>query len=621
MDYGRLTHALKPDWLKVPPLFGKVAHRLTFRSRHTTAAATGTAVWPVHDLVFNDVLRFVLPTHRRTHLLRFAVVLAALVGLLAYHATRAWLAITASGTSTGEDGDDDRLDWDVPPWIVRCCILDRHHRSDDTVMSSESSSDANTCATNTAAAVPHYVLTTHAWKLRLLLCVVLIEAAALWIFHFHRRVLRQLVWERRAWMDPAVPALRRLPLHAPLRLFSGVAQARRAACVPQLVARNDENSNTIPASSETAAPYTDNVWRMDGLPWMFSFFETAEEGLAAAQQNSTTILKDSKRIPVPSNWTLQGYDKPIYTNMKYPWPCEPPLVPHENPTGLYQLEFELPAQWREENFDACHFFIAFHGVESAYYVYLNGQFVGFSKDSRLPAEFDVTSTLNGSGSKTKQFLQVVVLRWSDGSYVEDQDQWWMAGIHRSVELVRRPAGADVTDFAVQADASGHLQCHVESRRQSPRDGAVRRRISVELYDDEQIDADGDAWKQGQCTWSAVHEITDDDDDGQTMIQSCTLSGDVPSPRLWTAETPNLYTLVVVLEVSDDDNDNHNDNNWRVAQAESCRVGFRTVDIHDGVVHVNGQRITVCGMNRHEHDPDHGKVVSLERMKQDICLLK
>jgi len=191
----------------------------------------------------------------------------------------------------------------------------------------------------------------------------------------------------------------------------------------------------------------------------------------------------------------------------------------------------------------------------------------------------------------------------------------MAGIHRSVELIRRPAGADIVDYTVQADASGHITCHVECRRPT-RDphGRRPRRIVAQLYDDQPLDADGDAWKKGTCVWTASHELNDSN---HFSTINCNLSGDVAADhlRLWSAETPHLYTLVVSVETAE------KDGSAVVKQAESCRVGFRTVDIHNGAVHVNGKPITVCGMNRHEHDPDHGKVISLERMKQDICLLK
>jgi Glycosyl hydrolases family 2, sugar binding domain len=339
------------DWVRMPPVLSKLAHRLTFRSRHTVGSMFANAVWPIHDLIYNDLLIVLLPTHRTTLFLKFCTVLAVILAALVYTVTElrasSWVAVRGV------------------VWLA--CLV--------------------------------------AW------C------------DYYRRVLVKLCWERREWMDPTVPAVHRLPMHVITRLHSTEPAARRAACIPHLVARNTDNHKTTTdkGTASTPLPYTDNVWRLDDLQWMFCFKETAEEGLAVVTQNQQQ--QDWKEIKVPANWTLQGYDKPIYTNIKYPWPCQPPLVPHENPTGVYKLQFELPNTWKG-NDTMSDFAIVFHGVESAFYVYLNDQFVGFSKDSRLPAEFDVTPALRQTQTNT---LQVVVMRWSDGSYVEDQDQWWMAG--------------------------------------------------------------------------------------------------------------------------------------------------------------------------------------------------
>jgi beta-galactosidase len=270
---------------------------------------------------------------------------------------------------------------------------------------------------------------------------------------------------------------------------------------------------------------------------------------------------------------------------------------------VYKLTFDLPWQngQQESQLDAAattDYTLLFHGVESACQVVLNGHVLGFSKDSRLPFEFDVTPYLR----RTQNRLYVVVIRWSDGSYVEDQDHWWMAGIHRSVELIRRVDGADILDYQVQADASGHLAINVDCRQRQPHQPPLRV-VVLRLYDDEQLTADGDM-KTGRCTYESAPLPVDE---VHSRVQTAATFANV---KLWSAEVPHLYTLTIAFHVD-----------GAVKQVESCRVGFRTVDIHNGRVHVNGKPITVCGMNRHEHDPDHGKVVSLERMKQDIVTLK
>jgi len=210
-----------------------------------------------------------------------------------------------------------------------------------------------------------------------------------------------------------------------------------------------------------------------------------------------------------------------------------------------------------------------------------------------------------------------------------------------VELTRRPRGADIMDYRVQADANGLLSIAVDCRRplllqhssSAMRAGVLlqtqgsllpsnnrQRKLVARLYQDEPTTPDGTDIREGELIWS--QDVVLDEPSTFTYI----LSGNVtPIPRLWTAETPHLYTLTLSLvETTSGDNvegDKSFHPDTRVLQVESCRVGFRTVEIKDGMVHVNGRRITIAGINRHEHDPDLGKVMTLERMKQDVVLLK
>jgi beta-galactosidase len=202
-----------------------------------------------------------------------------------------------------------------------------------------------------------------------------------------------------------------------------------------------------------------------------------------------------------------------------------------------------------------------------------------------------------------------------------------------VELVQRSVGADIMDYRVDATASGEINVKVQLRNSvsddsgggssrnivsSEQDSSSRTRtITARLYADEQLTAEGDWNMASQELWSKSTSITNTtstpNKENTSLVELQTV---LPNVKLWTAETPNLYTLV--LEQSQSNGD---DQVVVITQVESCRVGFRTIDIEKGVLHVNGKRIMVCGINRHEHDPDHGKVVSLERMKQDITVLK
>ena len=297
-------------------------------------------------------------------------------------------------------------------------------------------------------------------------------------------------------------------------------------------------------------------------------------------------------IPAPSNWELEGYGYPVYRDESYSFPANPPFVPHDdNPVGSYRRDFELPAGWAGREL-----FLRFDGVYSAFFVWANGAFVGYSEGSRTPAEFRITEQAR-PGRNT---LAVQVFRWSDGSYLESQDFWRISGIDREVSLLARPP-TFLRDFSVRADLDeGYrdgildLTATVANRGLS---AAGVRRVVWELLDDEErvvlerrtlalaVPPGGEA----AATGSAV----------------------VPAVRPWTAETPNLYRLVLSLE----------DENGAALEAASIRIGFRRVETEDGRLLVNGAPVTLFGVNRHEHDPERGHVVSEASMVEDIRLMK
>lgn len=420
----------------------------------------------------------------------------------------------------------------------------------------------------------------------------LLLACAGWIYWYYQEMYYGI---GKPWMDPRLPSLNRMEMHVPLRLFQDSAKARRAACLSQMVARN------------TPGSYTPNVILLDKYNWTFQLFKAVEEGLDLVHQDEKEKeAKKRKRneskwspIVVPGHWMLQGFDDiPIYTNKKYPFPCKPPMVPKENPTGVYKLEFDLPSDWIVGNKAADQISILIHGFESICFVFWNGDMLGFGKDSRLPSEFVISNELLLKNCKQK--VHIVVARWSDGSYIEDQDHWWMAGLHRSVELVRRPSTAHILDYHVEASESKDLTISIKLRQDCTR-GLLR----VRLYQDKQLSSDGAQWEAADAPlWEMLK--------AEDKFSVVTFQDRINDVELWTAETPNLYTLVLELVDS---------NSMNTVQAESCRVGFRSIRFNNGMLQVNGKPITVCGINRHEHDPDHGKVVSLDRMVQDIVVLK
>ena len=436
-----------------------------------------------------------------------------------------------------------------------------------------------------------------------------------------RRVFRRFT--NRPWMDPNFTEYNRLPVTTSnMRLHQDEESAREAACRPELVATASTTTRTTTSdkNDDASMDLAPNVWNMDGEDWTFQLRNRVERALdlvyreqsnkSAAEESSSSSNAVSapnevtrwQTIPVPANWTMLNDvpDNPVYTNIKYPFPCIPPFVPDENPTGVYKLGFDLPAKWQDGSTSAAadEYTITFHGVESAFFLFVNNEYVGYSQDSRLPASFDLTPHLSPHGN----VMYVVVCRWSDGSYLEDQDHWWMAGIHRSVELVRRRRDMDILDFRVQADMDGHLAVCVDLRKSMS--VAKMKSIRICLFSDEQQNASG-GYNKSDEVWTYNDYI----DPSQEELKVSTV---IPNPKLWSAEIPNLYTLVISLEDRVTE---------KSCQVESCRIGFRTVDIHDGILLFNGKSITICGVNRHEHDPDHGKVVSIDSMVLDIEIAK
>ena len=288
---------------------------------------------------------------------------------------------------------------------------------------------------------------------------------------------------------------------------------------PTITGRNRLAAHTSLSSwaDEPAAKYKQVSTRLVSLDgdWRFSFFDRPEDvpSLWLAED-----LDTAQAITVPGNWQLQGFDRPIYTNVKYPFPVDPPRVPAENPTGCYSREFEVPDEW----LDSGQVRIQLAGVNSACYVICNGHCVGYSQDSRLPAEFDLSGLLKTGANR----IAVMVLRWSDGSYLEDQDMWWLSGIFRSVTLLHKPS-QHIADFRVTPS-----RC-LESEAQL----AVRFMLN-----------------QGQdCTVASRLYLEDDlvsevsrELDSEAGTDWLMLEHQVASPELWSAEVPTLYRLTLSL---------------------------------------------------------------------------
>ncbi len=374
----------------------------------------------------------------------------------------------------------------------------------------------------------------------------------------------------RSWISPECTGWNRLPARSPLVPFPD----RDAAL----------------AGPREASPW---FLPLDG-PWRFRLFPRPE---AVPVDCARPDLDDRgwPEVEVPGNWTLQGFDRPHYTNIQMPFPEAPPRVPEDNPTGLYRRRFRLPAA-----FEGRRVVLHFGGAESVLYVWVNGEPVGYGKDSRLPSEFDVTGWLRPGENS----VAAAVVRWSDASFLEDQDHWWMAGLHREVHL-SATGRTWLADVRARADfdpdgGDGHLSVTCElGSLDGPPDGF---RVEAEL-----LDALGRPVLRQPLRGGIEHRGNPYAFRGDRV----TLASPVRRPRPWSAEIPSLYRLAVVLR----------DPTGAVCEATALRVGFRRVEVRDRELRVNGRPVLVKGVNRHDHDERRGKAVTRQSIRRDLVLMK
>lgn len=336
-------------------------------------------------------------------------------------------------------------------------------------------------------------------------------------------------------------------------------------------------------------PYADDATALQGdrtlSPWYRSLngewrFHYAESvGLVPANA-AAPDLDDAgwDTLPVPSVWQMHGYGTPNYTNVNYPFPVDPPFVP-DHPVGCYRTTFAVPASWE----DRC-VRLTFDGVCSAFTVWLNGREVGFSKGSHVPAEFDITDLLH----EGQNALAVHVHQWSDASYLEDQDMWRFNGIFRDVWLAALPQ-AHIHDVEARPVLTDDLSGATLELDVTVRGGEAAIEATL-------LDPDGAA-----VVTAALQ--------GEGERRSASVP--VEAPRLWSAETPACYTLVL----------RNRDASGELAEVQRQTIGFRTVAIRDQQLWVNGVSIKIQGVNRHDDHPDFGYAVPYDALERDIVLMK
>ncbi len=332
-----------------------------------------------------------------------------------------------------------------------------------------------------------------------------------------------------------------------------------------------------PASDASLPPLrrenSERLQMLSGCKWSFRFYRSIHDLHENFYDKDFRPNDEWTKEIVPFCWQMHGFDQNQYTNIRYPFPFDPPYVPQENPCGTYIRRFT----WEPDE-DAPLTHLCFEGVDSCFYVWLNGQYVGYSQVTHHTSEFDVSSILN----KGENVLAVLVLKWCDGSYLEDQDKFRLSGIIRDVYLLRRP-GKHITDYVITTDLSDDLSCGELNIRFSFNDGPIPVRLRL------------------LCTDGSCYELAT----GSTAEDGCSASIVIKDPLLWNAEEPNLYTLLIETE----------------HEIIREHVGFRTVCVKDGVLLLNGSPIKFRGVNRHESDPVMGSVVCYDQVLTDLRTIK
>ncbi len=356
------------------------------------------------------------------------------------------------------------------------------------------------------------------------------------------------------------------------------------------IGREEARASLIPYTCEKAALAGDRgasgCYRLLNGTWDFCY---AARGQAPEGFQDPEYDMDAgwETLPVPANWQMHGYDIPQYANVNYPIPFDPPYVPDENPVGCYRRWFTLPESW-----DGREVFLNFDGVNSAFYVWVNGDFVGFSKVAHMPAEFDITQHLVSGDN----LIAVMVYKWSDGSYLEDQDFWRLSGIFRDVYLLGVPK-THIRNVIAHAELDD-----------SYTDGSLNLDIQPVNY--------GDEAETLALSAKLLYKNRPVDEKEFPLIlpgdgpSSVSLNFSVPGCKKWTAETPELYTVLVALK-----------KDGKLVEVQRVDVGFRRIEIKNRQLYVNGVSIKLRGVNRHDTHCELGHVTPMESLIKDVELMK
>lgn len=324
---------------------------------------------------------------------------------------------------------------------------------------------------------------------------------------------------------------------------------------------------------------SESTYKLLNGDWKFLFLEAPEYSPPGFEEERFDVSAWDT-IEVPSNWQLKGYGNMHYSDLWYNFPINPPYVPTKNPTGIYKKEFYISSEWLEEQT-----ILRFHGVDSAFHLWINGEEAGYGKGARMTSEFDISPYIKEGWND----ITVRVYQWSDGTYLEDQDMWWLSGIFRDVELFTQKT-AGIQDFKVDTVLDGNYESAILSVGAEFRNVQDGYSVQFELLD-----------AHGREVFS---------EEAAVVEGALTFEKRVESPELWSAESPYLYQLYMTVKQGDD-----------VQDVIRQPVGFRVIELKGRTFTVNGVAIKFKGVNRHDYNPRTGRVVSKEDMIRDIRLMK
>lgn len=364
------------------------------------------------------------------------------------------------------------------------------------------------------------------------------------------------------------------------------------------------HENTMPAR----AYYIPASYRMDNLvfnreesdrmtllndTWKFKYYKSIYDLKENFYEEGYDISKFDE-MNVPGVWQMAGYDSQQYTNVKYPIPFDPPYVPLDNPCGAYVYDFDF-----EKSKDAPKNFLNFEAVDSCFYVWLNGQYVGYSQVTHMTSEFDVTDLLRDG----KNRLAVLVLKYCDGTYLEDQDKFRMSGIIRDVYILSRPEKF-VYDYFI----------HPELKNSDGKKASIENLADYVEDKDKSLTGNVTIDFSYFASVSAITQVSifdkDDNELDSKEVSGNKVSFEIKNPALWSHEDPYLYTVVISTKNGDE-----------TSEVIVDRLGFRSIDIKDAVVYLNGHKLKLRGMNRHESDPDTGSYIKIDQLLYDLKLMR